>query len=301
MDTTAGNARRCGFVGVLGPTNVGKSTFVNAVMGEKLLITSAKPQSTRNSVRCVRTTEASQIVFVDTPGLHRPRNRLGRHLLREASRSLRDLDVIVYMIEPCREVADADRAALERLARAGRPLLVFVNKIDRAAPGDVEETLLAYAALPEVTEIVPLSSLTGRGLDEAVSTIVSHLPESPLLYPAETRCDRDDAFLIEEAIREKVMDLTRDEVPYAMAVRVKWLHERDDGLLEIQAEIIVDRDSQKAILIGKGAERVRTIGERARKDVERLLNRHVYLGLIVVVRPGWTKSDAEIRGLTGVA
>jgi GTPase len=298
---TEGKGFRCGFVGVLGSTNVGKSTFVNAVMGEKLLITSAKPQSTRNSVRCVRTSDTAQIVFVDTPGLHRPRNRLGRHLMREASRSLRDLDVIVYMIEPWRVVRDADRAALERLGRAGRPILVLVNKTDLARPGDLEETLLAYAALPEVTEIVPLSSMTRRGLDEAVSTIVTHLPESPPLYPAETKCDRDDAFLIEETIREKVMDLTHEEVPYAMAVRVKWLHQREDGLLEIQAEIIVDRDSQKAILIGKGAGRVRQIGERARKDIERLLGRHVFLGLLVVVRPGWTKSDAEIRGLTGVA
>ncbi len=292
---------RCGFVGVLGATNVGKSTFVNAVMGEKLLITSAKPQSTRNSIRCVRTSDAYQIVFVDTPGLHRPRNRLGRHLMREASRSVRDLDVMAYMIEPWREVRDADRVALERLGRLGCPIILLVNKTDRARPGDVEETLLAHAMLHEVTEIVPLSSVTRRGLDEAVSTIVKLLPESPPLYPPETRCDRDDAFLIEEAIREKVMGLTRDEVPYALAVNVKWLHERDDGLLEIQAEIIVDRDSQKAILIGKGAGLVRKIGERARADIERLLGRHVFLGLIVVVRPGWTKSDAEIRGLTGAA
>ncbi|MCX6100134.1 MAG: GTPase Era [Candidatus Bipolaricaulota bacterium] len=296
-----GTGFRCGFVGVLGHTNVGKSTFLNAVMGERLLIMSAKPQSTRNSIRCIRTTETSQIVFVDTPGLHQPRNRLGRHLMREASRSLRDLDVIVYMVEPWRVVRDDDRAALERLARTGRPILVLVNKTDRARGGDLEETLLAYAALDIVTEIVPVSGTTGQGLDEAVATIVSHLPESPPLYPAETRCDRSEEFLIEEIIRENVMEVTHKEIPYSLAVRVKWLREREDGLVEIQAEIIVDRDSQKGILIGRGASRVRLIGRKARADIERFLGRHIYLEILVAVRAGWTRSDAQIRELTGAA
>ena len=296
-----GTGFRCGFVGVLGHTNVGKSTFLNAVMGERLLIMSAKPLSTRNSIRCIRTTETSQIVFVDTPGLHQPRNRLGRHLMREASRSLRDLDVIVYMVEPWRILRDDDRAALERLARTGRPILVLVNKIDRARGGDLEETLLAYAALDIVTEIVPVSAATGQGLDEAVATIVSHLPESPPLYPAETRCDRSEEFLIQEIIRENVMEVTHKEIPYSLAVRVKWLREREDGLVEIQAEIIVDRDSQKGILIGRGASRVRLIGEKARADIERFLGRHIYLEILVAVRAGWTRSDAQIRELTGAA
>lgn len=296
-----GEAFRCGFVGILGPTNVGKSTFLNAVMGEKLLITSAKPQSTRNSIRCVQTTDAHQIVFVDTPGLHQPRNRLGRHLLREASRSLRDLDVIVYMVEPWRSVRQEDRVALSRLARTGCPILVFVNKIDRARGGDLEETLLAYAALAEVAEIVPVSAATGENLGEAVATLVSHLPESPPLFPADVRCDRPEEFLIEEIIRENVMEITYEEVPYALAVYVKWVREREDGLVEIQAEIVVDRESQKGILIGRRAGRVREIGRRARLDIERFLGKRVFLELLVAVRPGWTKSDSQIRELTGAA
>lgn len=292
---------RCGFVGVLGPTNAGKSTFLNAVMGEKLLITSAKPQSTRNSIRCVKTADSYQIVFVDTPGLHQPRNRLGRHLMREASRSLRDVDVIVYMIEPWRSVREEDRAALARLARTDHPVLLFVNKIDRARGGDLEETLLAYAALDEVAEVVPVSAATGENLDEALCTIVSRLPESPPLFPAETRCDRTEEFLIEEFIRENVMEVTHEEVPYALAVLVKWLREREDGLIEIQAEIVVDRESQKGILIGRRASRVREIGRRARLDIEKFLGRRVFLEILVSVRPGWTKSDAQIRELTGAA
>jgi GTP-binding protein Era len=294
-------AFRCGFAGVLGQTNVGKSTFLNAVMGEKLLITSAKPQATRNSIRCVLTSDSCQVVFVDTPGLHRPRNRLGRHLMREALRSARDLDVIIYMVEPWREVQAADRDALARLGRTGRPILVFVNKIDRARGGSLEETLLAYASLDVVTALVPISAATGRGLDEALATLVQHLPESPPLYPADTRCDRPEEFLIEEIIRQKVMELTYQEIPYSLAARVKWLRERDDGLVEIRAEIIVDQESQKGIVIGRGASRVRLVGTKARRDIERLLKKRVFLELIVAVHQGWTKSDAEIRELTGAA
>ncbi len=292
---------RCGFVGVLGQTNVGKSTFLNALMGERLLITSAKPQATRNSIRCVLTSEGFQIVFVDTPGLHRPRNRLGRHLMREAARSVRDLDVIAYMIEPWRTVQDADRSALVRLSKTGRPILVLVNKIDKARGGDLEETLLAYAELDAVAELVPISAVTGYGLEEVVATLVKHLPESPPLYPADTRCDRSEDFLIEEILREKVMELTYQEIPYSLAARVKWIRERGDGVVEIQAEIVVDQESQKGILIGRGGSRVRTIGTRARRDIERLLGRHVFLEILVAVRQGWTKSDAEIRELTGAA
>ncbi len=296
-----GTTYRSGFVGVLGPTNVGKSTFLNAAMSEKLLITSDKPQSTRNAVRCVLTRPTYQIVFVDTPGLHQPRNRLGRHLLRETARTLRDLDVVAYMAEPWRTVRDEDRRALSRLARTGRPVVVLVNKIDQARGGDVEETLLAFATLDEVREIVPLSAKTGRNVEEALDTLAALLPDSPPLYPAETRCDFPEEFLAEEIVREKVMELTYEEVPYALAVRVKWLRVREDGLAEIQAEIVVDRASQKGIVIGRGASRVRAIGERARKELEKLLGRRVFLELRVVVRPGWTKSDAEIRELTGAA
>jgi GTP-binding protein Era len=212
---------------------------------------------------------------------------------------MRDVDVVVYMVEPWRTVHEVDRAALARLTRDERPVLVLVNKIDRARGGDLEETLLAYAELEVVTELVPISAATGRGLDEAVATIVAHLPESPPLYPAEIRCDRTESFQIEEIIREKVMEVTYEEIPYSLAVHVKWLREREDGLVEIQAEIIVDRDSQKGILIGRGASRVRSIGARARRDIERLLRRHVFLQIVVAVRHGWTRSDAEIRELTG--
>jgi GTP-binding protein Era len=292
---------RSGFVGLLGQTNVGKSTFLNAVMQEKLVITSAKPQTTRNNIRCILSTPAAQVVFVDTPGLHSPRNRLGHHLVREAYRSLRELDVLVYMVEPSGKVEPFDRAALERLERTKTPRLLLVNKIDVARGNALEETLLAYATLERFEELIPVSARTGAGLDDALRTIVSYLPELPPMFPPDVHCDRAETFLIEELIREKVTDLTYEEIPYSVAVRAKWLHEREDGMIEIRAEIVVARDSQKGIVIGKGGRLIRRIGTLARADIERLLGRHVFLDLIVSVESGWTGNDSEIRELTGTA
>jgi GTP-binding protein Era len=292
---------RSGLAGLLGQTNVGKSTFLNAVMREKLVITSAKPQTTRNNIRCVLSTEEAQVIFVDTPGLHAPRTKLSHHLTRETYRSLRELDVLVYMVEPSGRVDEFDRRALGRLEREECPHLLIVNKIDIAKGNALEETLLAYAALDRFEELIPVSARTGVGLDDALRTIISYLPATPPLFPPDVRCDRAEGFMIEELIREKATDLTYEEIPYSIAVRVKWIHEREDGLVEIRAEIVVDRDSQKGILIGKGAHLIRRIGTTARADIERMLGRRVFLDLTVSVESGWTNNDAEIRQLTGTS
>ncbi len=290
---------RAGFVTVVGQTNVGKSTFLNAVLGEKLLITSPKPQTTRNRIRCILTRDAFQIVFVDTPGLHRARNKLGRHLLRETYRSLRDVDAFVYMVEPWGYVQDADRDPIERLAAHAKPLILLVNKVDTARSNALEETLLAYAGLGIFDELVPVSAKTGRGCEEAVDTISRALPESPLLFPPGMKSDQAESFLIEELIREKVTRLTYREIPYSVAIRVKWIRERPDGLIEIKAQVIVERESQKGILIGKAGRLIQRIGTEARVDIERLLGSHVFLDLIVTVQSSWTKDDQNIRQLTG--
>ncbi|MEW5826531.1 MAG: GTPase Era [Candidatus Bipolaricaulota bacterium] len=290
---------RAGFIGIVGQTNVGKSTFLNAVMGEKLLISSPRPQSTRVAVRCILTREDAQLVFVDTPGLHHPRNRLGQSLQREARRSVRELDVIAYMTVAHGKVAPFDREQLERLSELDKPLVLLVNKIDRAKGNELEETLLAYAAFEALRDLVPVSATRRLGLREAVETLILHLPERPLVFPAEVRCDRPETFLVEETIREKAIEATYDELPYALAVRVQWMREREDGLMEIRAEILVNRESQKAIIIGRKAEGVRRVGMRARADLERLLGRRVFLDLHVSARPGWTASERDIRELTG--
>jgi len=294
-----GKGHRAGYVGVLGQTNVGKSTFLNAALGHKLVITSSKPQTTRNRVRCILTSESSQIVFLDTPGLHQPENKLGRHIQREAYRSLRGLDVILYVVEPWGSLSEFDRRVFERWTTDGRPVFLLVNKIDLAKGNTLAETLLAYAATDLFAELIPLSAATGEGVAEVIKTLIPYLPESPRLFPAETTFDHAEEFLIGELIREKVTRFTYREIPYSSAVLVKWLNERADGLVEIKAEIIVERESQKGIIVGKGGRLIRHIGTLARTEIEALLGSRVFLDLIVKVRPNWTRDAERIQELTG--
>ncbi len=288
---------KSGYVGVLGQTNVGKSTFLNAVMGQKLLITSPKPQTTRNRVRCVLTTEGAQIVFVDTPGLHRPQNKLGRYILRQAFRAVRGLDVLVYVVEPWRRVSDYDSTLLRRLTRQDLPILLLVNKIDLARGNDLEETLIAYEATGQFSELIPISALKAINLDEALRTIISYLPERKAYFPSEVRIDQPEEFLISELIREKIIHLAYQEIPYTTATRVKWLREGEDGVLEIKAEILVERESQKGIIIGKGGRMIKRIGTLARAEIESLLGTRVFLELVVKVQKGWSKDLEQIKQL----
>ncbi len=290
---------RAGFVGVLGQTNVGKSTFLNAVMGEDLLITSAKPQATRNRVRCIYTNDVAQIVFIDTPGLHRPQNLLSRHILREAFRALRGIDLLLYMVEPWGKVSDYDRTLLERLEEEDRPIILLVNKVDLARGNALEETLLAYNATGRFSELIPISARTKKNLDDVLRTVISYLPEKSPIFPPEVKIDRSDEFMISEIIRENVFQSTFQEVPYATAVWVKWLHEREDGLLEIKAEIIVDSKSQKGIIIGKRGNMIKQIGAGSRTKIESLFGTHVFLELRVQVQKGWTKDEQDIERFTG--
>jgi len=292
-----GTPHKSGYVGVLGQTNVGKSTFLNAVMGQKLLITSPKPQTTRNRVRCVLTTEGAQIVFVDTPGLHRPQNKLGRYIVRQAFRAVRGLDLLVYVVEPWRRVSDYDSTLLRRLSRQDLPILLLVNKIDLARGNDLEETLIAYEATGQFSELIPISALKAINLDEALRTIVSYLPERKAHFPAEVKIDQPEEFLISELIREKIIHLAYQEIPYATATRVKWLREREDGMLEIKADILVERESQKGIIIGKGGRMIKRIGTLARAEIESLLGTRVFLELVVKVQKGWSKDLDQIKQL----
>ncbi len=298
-ETTENQKGKFGIVAVVGQTNVGKSTFLNAVLGRKLLITSSKPQTTRNQIRCILTTDRAQIVFVDTPGLHRPRNRLGRHILREAHRAHRGIDAMLYLVEPWGKVIDADREAFERWNRLEFPILLLVNKIDTAKGNRLEETLLAYEATGRFEELIPISATRGDGLGDALETLIGYLPEGDRLFPADMESEQGETFLISELIREKVVRLTYQEIPHSIAVRVKWLRERDDGLVEIRAEIIVDRLSQKGIIVGKRGELIKRIGTLARADIEAMLGSRVFLDLIVKVDAHWTRDEDRIRQLTG--
>lgn len=289
---------RTGFVAVLGQTNVGKSTFLNAAVGEKLVITSSKPQTTRNRIRCVLTTDHAQIVFVDTPGLHKPGDQLSRHILREARRGLRGMDVLVYVVEPWGKVAALDVQVFADWQDIEVPIILLVNKIDQAKGNALEETLIAYEKTGLFSELIPISATQSLGIRDVIATITNYLKPGMTLFPAEQKSDQTEDFLIAELIREKVFRLTHQEIPYSTAVRLKWFSERDDGIVEIKAEIIVERESQKGILIGKGGNMIKKIGSMARSDIESLLGSRVFLETIVKVRANWTNDSDQIEQLT---
>jgi GTP-binding protein Era len=291
---------KAGIVAVVGKTNVGKSTFINAILGKKVVIVSDRPQTTRNRIRCIYTTDRAQIVFVDTPGLHRPVNKLSAHILREAFRALAGVDVLLYMTEASGEVDPYDQEVLPRIRTLPCPKLLLVNKIDQAKGNQLPETLLAYEKLGIFDELVPISCTKGKNLDRALELVIKYLPEGEPLFPADMTTDRPLEFMVAELIREKIFHLTYQEIPYSTAVVVEEIREREDKpLLEIYATILVARDSQKPIVIGRGGQKLKEIGRHARLELEALLGKKVFLSLRVKVRPKWTEDEAEIARLAG--
>lgn len=297
---------RSGFVGVLGLTNVGKSTFINSVMGRKVVIVSEKVQTTRNRIRCIYTDPEAQIIFVDTPGLHKPMNKLSRYLLQQAYGALAGLDLAVYMVEPWVEVQDYDRALLERLQEMEVPVILLINKIDLVKGDEVQRTEENYREVAEFKEVLPISCKLGINLGRAVRLIKENLPVGPPYFPEGEFTDRPEEFLVAELIREQIFNLTRQEIPYSTAVEVVEMREREaeegEGkppLIEIYANIYVSKDSQKGIIIGRGGQMIREIGRRARLEIERLLGAHVYLDLQVKVRKDWVEDERQIARLVG--
>ncbi len=293
-------AYRAGTVAVVGRTNVGKSTFINAILGRKVVIVSDKPQTTRNRIRCILTTSEAQVVFVDTPGLHQPLNKLSAHLQREALRSLAGLDAVVYMTEPSGQVDPYDALMLPRIQTLPCPKVLLVNKSDQARGNSLPETLLAYDRLNLFSDIVPVSSLKGTNLDRALAVIIGHLPAGTPLFDADASTDRPLAFVAAELVREKLYAETYQELPYATAVEVEEIEERaDPPLTSIYATIIVAKESQKAIVIGSRGAKLKEIGTQARVDLENLLGHKVFLSLHVKVKPKWTEDETEVARLTG--
>ncbi len=286
---------KSGFVGVLGQANVGKSSFINAILGKKLLIVSEKRQSTRHRIRCIYNDPESQIVFVDTPGLHKPVDRLSGFLLKQAFGALHGLDLILYMVEPWGTIPEYDQRIFERMKELPLVKFLLVNKIDRALRNEVEETMATYSETSLFQEIIPISCTEGINLGKTIQLIKKYLPEGPRYFPEDMVIDRPEHFLIAEIIREKIYQLTRQEIPYAVFVEVVDMRERGDKpLMEIYANIHVARDSQKGILVGEKGSMIKEIGRLARADIETLLGTHVYLDLQVKVRERWNEDEAQI-------
>ena len=283
---------RCGLVSVVGRPNVGKSTLVNALVGEKVAITSPRPQTTRNTIRGVLTDvdAGSQFVFVDTPGLHRPRTALGERLNRLVYGSLAETDATVFVLDATQRVGPGDRLIAERLAQAGAPVVVVVNKADVAEPPEIAQRL-AEAGEWDFAAYVPVSALTGDGVELVTQELGGLLPEGPFFFPPDMRSDQPDVLFAAELVREKYLARLRDELPHSLAVIVDDIETRPDGLVTVAASVYVERTSQKGMVIGKGGAMLRAVGTEARADLERLFGARVHLDLRVKVEKDWQRRD----------
>jgi GTP-binding protein Era len=290
--------RISGFVSIVGRPNVGKSTLVNALVGEKVAITSPRPQTTRNTIRGVLTLPErdAQIVLVDTPGIHKPRSALGERLNTLVYGSLADADVVLFVLDALKPVGPGDKLIAERLKESGTPVIVVVNKVDRATPDQIGEQLVA-ASEWDFDAYVPISALKRGGVDIVVDEVVSRLDEGPWFFPEDAITDQPEQFLAAELIREKFLSRLREELPHSLAVVVNDIEVRDNGVVHVEATAYVERESQKGMVIGKGGSMVKEVGKAARYDLEKLFGAKVYLDLNVRVEKDWQQTEEMLDRL----
>ncbi|RKD24010.1 GTPase Era [Ammoniphilus oxalaticus] len=287
---------KSGFVSIIGRPNVGKSTLMNEVIGQKISIMSDKPQTTRNKIRAVYTEGRGQIVFIDTPGVHRPQSKLGEYMNQIVEHSLQEVDLILFLVDASEKLGPGDRFIVEKLSKVDTPVFLIINKIDKVHPEQLLPFIDEYKSLYEFKEIIPVSAIQGNNVNTLVNEMFALLPEGPQYYPSDQVTDHPERFIMEELIREKVLHLTREEVPHSVAVAIEHLETREDSnAVYIYAGIYAERESQKGILVGKQASMLKEIGKRARQDIERLLGTRIYLELRVKVKRDWRNQDRSLR------
>lgn len=288
---------RSGFVALVGRPNVGKSTLVNSLLGEKVAIVSDKPQTTRNRIHAVLTLEHAQVIFIDTPGLHRPRHKLGETMVNAARGALREVDLICFIVEANCKPGGGDRYIAASLREAtGRPLFLVLNKTDITAPAKLDAHTALYRELCDFNAVFALSALKKQNLELLVSALVELLPEGPQYYPSGMVTDQPERFIVAEIIREKIIQLTREEIPFSIAVVIEEMGLRPGrDLHDIRAEVFVERESQSGIVVGKGGSLLKQAGTAARLELEALFGRKVYLDIRVKVRRGWRDRDRDLR------
>jgi GTP-binding protein Era len=284
---------KAGFVAVLGLPNAGKSTLVNALVGRKVAIVSPRPQTTRSRILGIVNRPGAQIVLVDTPGIHLPRNALGRMMVEEIERGTEGVDLLAYMVDATRDFGPEDSRALERVRRFSGPAFLLLNKIDQIEKTRLLPLIEIYRQQRDWAEVLPISALTGAGLDELERLLIRYLPEGPPYFPPDQFTDQPERFLAAEIIREKAMLLTRQEVPYSIGVMIDR-YEESERLVHIQATILVEREGQRGILIGRQGAMIKKIGTLAREELEWLLGTKVFLELYVKVQPDWRDNPAVV-------
>lgn len=286
---------KSGFVSIIGRPNVGKSTFMNRVIGHKIAIMSDKAQTTRNKIQGVMTRNNAQIIFLDTPGIHKPKHKLGDYMMRVAKNTLSEIDAIMFMVNVNEEIGRGDEYIMEMLKNVKTPVFLVLNKIDLVHPDALMPRIEQYQKYMDFTEIVPISALEGLNVDHFIDVLKTYLPEGPKYYPDDQISDHPEQFVVSEIIREKILHLTSEEIPHAIGVNVDRMIKENDERVRVEATIFVERDSQKGIVIGKGGKKLKEVGKRARHDIEMLLGSKVYLELWVKVQKDWRNKVNFIR------
>ncbi|GIN70968.1 GTPase Era [Bacillus sp. J14TS2] len=287
---------KSGFISIIGRPNVGKSTFLNRVIGQKIAIMSDKPQTTRNKVQGVLTTDDAQMIFIDTPGIHKPKHKLGDFMMKIAVNSLKEVDLILFMVNAEEGFGRGEEFILDKLSGIQTPVFLVINKIDLISPDTLLTTIDTYKEKYDFAEIIPISAIEGNNVERLLEQIRVRLEEGPQFYPADQVTDHPERFIVSEMIREKALHLTREEVPHSLAVVIDKMERRKEKeMIDVMATIIVERDSQKGIVIGKQGKLLKEIGKRAREDIEKLLGSKVYLELWVKVQKDWRNKAFHLR------
>ena len=293
----SGKGFKSGFVAVVGRPNVGKSTLINALIDDKIVIVSDKAQTTRNRIVCVYTDEKKQIVFMDTPGIHKPKHKLGEFMVDQAVDSLREVESVLFVVAANEKRGPGDNFVIEQLKKVNVPVFLIVNKIDTMEKQDLLEAIVSYENSYPFEAVVPISAKEKDNIEEVVNLLEKHLPEGPKYFPDDMITDQPERLIISDIVREKILLQTHDEIPHAIAVDVDEMKTRDDGTTYVRATIYVERDSQKGIIIGKQGAMLKTIGRQARGDVERLLATKVFLDLWVKVKKDWRNKSGMLSEL----
>ena len=287
---------KSGFAAIIGRPNVGKSTLMNHLIGQKIAITSRKPQTTRNRIQTVYTSERGQIVFLDTPGIHKAKNKLGEYMVNVAQRTFQDADVILWLVEASDYIGAGERHIAQQLKRTKLPVILVMNKVDRVEKKEIPGYIEAYRKILDFAEIVPVSALRSVNLDTLLDCIFQYLPYGPQFYDEDTVTDQPQRQIVAEMIREKALRCLEEEIPHGIAVTIEQMKERPEGgLVDIEATIICERDSHKGIIIGKQGAMLKKIGSQARAEIEKMLEEKVNLKLWVKVKKDWRDSDFLIK------
>ncbi|MCB2292569.1 GTPase Era [Clostridium algoriphilum] len=288
---------KSGFVTIIGRPNVGKSTLINYIMGEKLSIVSNRPQTTRNNIQTILTTKESQIIFVDTPGMHKPRHKLGEYMVKVAKQSASEVDVILFITTPGDEIDKGDMHILEQFKNTKIPVFLLVNKIDENTQERVAKTVQGYSEYFDFKEIIPIAAIKGKNVDIVTKLVEENMPEGPLYYPEDMITDQQERFIITEIIREKALKLLSQEVPHGIAVEIISMKRDKKEIYNIEVNLLCEKDSHKGIIIGKGGKTLKQISTYARQDIMKLLEENIHLRLWVKVKKEWRDTSSILKEL----